>query len=95
MPTELGGEGARVWLMELTESITSQLRQNREDIVDIYSQIREAREHHTVCREHILNELAKMDKRLEVIMVRIGIYVAIVTFFLSASLEFVLKHWLR
>lgn len=86
-------DDGRAWLVELTQSITGQLKQNREDIADIYTQIRTAREHHSICREQILGELAKIDKRVEVVVVRISIYIAIFTFLATVALEFLAKHW--
>lgn len=87
-------DDGRAWLVELTQSITGQLKQNREDITDIYTQIRTAREHHNVCREQILRELAKIDKRVEVVVVRISIYIAIFIFLATVALEFLAKHWI-
>lgn len=83
----------RTWLIELTQSITCQLKQNREDITSVWRELRTAKECHIACREEILSEIAKIDKRVEVVVVRIGIYVAICTFVLTILLQFAIKHW--
>lgn len=85
-------DDGKAWLVELTQNITGQLKQNREDIASLWSHIQAGKDHHTACREQILLELLKIDKRVEVILVRIGIYVAIGTFVLTAVLELLIRR---
>jgi hypothetical protein len=85
-------DDGKAWLVELTQNITGQLKQNREDIASLWSHIQAGKDHHTACREQILLELLKIDKRVEVILVRIGIYVAIGTFAVTAVMQFVFKQ---
>jgi hypothetical protein len=85
-------DDGKAWLVELTQNITGQLKQNREDIASLWGHIQAGKDHHTACREQILLELLKIDKRVEVILVRIGIYVAIGTFAVTAVMQFVFKQ---
>ena len=85
-------DDGKAWLIELTQNITGQLKQNREDIASLWSHIQAGKDHHTACREQILLELSKVDKRVEVILVRIGVYVAISTFILTVVLQIIIKH---
>lgn len=76
-------DDGKQWFLELTQSIVGQLKENREDIKDIWAHLDNRKNIHTECREHILVKLleldakflekfANLDKRLEVTIVKVG-----------------------
>lgn len=52
------------WLLELTQSITNQLKEDRTDIVALWEAVNEGKGMHASCREQILVKLSELDKAL-------------------------------
>ena len=95
-------DDGKQWLLELTQNITSQLKEDRADISAIWDAIHKTREGHNMCREQMLSQLslldkefvkkfADLDKRLEIAMMKIGVLIS----GLTIAGEFVLNHFFR
>lgn len=87
------------WLLELTQNITNQLKEDRADINLLWETVRKDKELHMTCREQILEKLAELDrkllekandidKRLEITIVKMG---ALITA-LSIMAEYLFSH---
>jgi len=83
-------DDGKQWLLELTQSITAQLKENREDIVSLWETVNRNKEAHVHCREQILEKIADLDKRLEITIVKVG---AIISGIVIAS-EYLINHFL-
>ena len=83
-------DDGKQWLYELTQSITAQLKENRDDITSIWDTINKNKEAHVHCREQILEKIADLDKRLEITIVKVG---ALISAIVIAS-EYLINHFL-
>lgn len=94
-------DDGRQWLLELTQNITSQLKENKSEIISIWEVINSNKDLHSSCREQVLNRLAEidnevlkkfadLDKRLELTILKVGILVGA----LLIVGEFLIRHFL-
>lgn len=72
-------DDGKQWLLELTQNITSQLKEDRADIGLIWETINRNKEMHVNCREQILEKIANLDKRLETTIVKVGAAIGVIT----------------
>lgn len=84
----------RTWLLELTQSITRGLEASREDRARLWETVGNMRESHSACREHMLKAIADLDKRTEMIAVKVGVYVSIIASAIAVIMEHVAKEYL-
>jgi hypothetical protein len=72
------GDGEK-WLSELTQAMAAQLRASQDDRTRLWEAVNRIRENHSLCREEILKTVAVLDKRTEIIAVKVGVYVSIIS----------------
>lgn len=88
-------EGSNLWLVTVIKDLTEQLRQNKLDVDLLTIEVKEARNIHVACREQILDGMGGLDKKIEIVMVRLGFYVATVTFCVTILASFLFQHWVK
>lgn len=91
----MGRDEGRQWLLELTQSITRGLEASREDRAKLWDAVTTIREQHMNCREHVLKSIGDLDKRTEVIAIKVGFYVSIIASAIGIVAEHIVKEFFK
>lgn len=71
-------DDGKQWLIEVVQSLTGQLKDNREQINLLWQAMGDTSKAHMTCREEVFKNLANLDKRIEVAMIKLGLLISVV-----------------
>lgn len=83
-------DDGKQWLIELVQSITSQLKEDRTELSNLWAVVNANKEAHNMCREHILKQIADLDKRVEIAVFKIGIVISVLLLVVNYGLKYLL-----